>query len=239
MRRAIQGVHRYTAIYRSSIRTSHKSTSNNASHNTAASAKLFADAAREEAEVRSQPRSPSHLTLLESQHENWTGDESTQDAVLRMLVDKYKPLRSGSIQSAEQRLKWNPPKVWSAGQTSTVPSATTRSWATQPLLPSSEDHRPWHTEFKAPSHATSSIKHTNIPPASGRKPSVIPLDDRARRKEKEAQKKGERVGRLALARESILDYRLGMKRAGEAVRRVNPLSLKGWAGLIEDKIQVG
>ena len=66
----------------------------------------------------------------------------------------------------------------------------------------------------------------------------MPLDDRARRKAKETQKKEERVGRLALARESILDYRLGIRRAGEAMRRVSPLSLKGWAGLVEDKIQV-
>jgi len=233
MQRSIQSVHRYTSIYKSSvfIRNSHDST-NDASQSTSTSAKLFADAAQEEAEARSHPRSPSRITLLESQHENWTGDESTQDAVLRMLVDKYKPLRSGSIQSAEQRLKQNPPKVWSAD----VPS--TRSWATQPLLPSSEDHRPWHTEFKAPSHGVASIKHANIPPDPGRKRSVMPLDDRARRKAKETQKKEERVGRLALARESILDYRLGIRRAGGAMRRVSPLSLKGWAGLVEDKIQV-
>jgi hypothetical protein len=66
---------------------------------------------------------------------------------------------------------------------------------------------------------------------------MIPQYDRARRKEKEERKKEERIGRLAQARESILDYRLGVRRAD--MRRPNPTSLKGWAGLIEDKIQVG
>jgi DnaJ homolog subfamily C member 28 len=230
-----RAIHRYTSVYSpSSYYVSIRNNHNNVPQDpigTSASAKLFADAAREEAET------PSRITLLETQHENWTGDESTQDAVLRMLVDKYKPLRSGSIWSAEQRLKQNPPRVWSSDQLSAGPS--TGSWATQPLLPSSEDHRPWHTQFKAPSHATSSIKHANIPPASVRRPSITPIDDRAKRKQKEAKQKEERVGRLAQARESILDYRLGIKRAGDTMRRANPLTLKGWTGLIEDKIQVG
>ncbi|KZP21560.1 hypothetical protein FIBSPDRAFT_953579 [Athelia psychrophila] len=58
------------------------------------SAKLFADAALEE----SAPPSP-RVTLLENQHKNWDGDESVEDAVLRMLVDthKHKPLRTGAI----------------------------------------------------------------------------------------------------------------------------------------------
>ena len=228
-------IHRSTTIYR----LYHHNSAKNAPHNTTGSAKLFADAAREEAEEQSLSASsiPSRIPFLENQHENWTGDESTQDAVLRMLVDKYKPLRSGSIQSAEQRLKRNPPKVWSSDQISSVTSAG--SWATQPLLPSSKDHRPWHTEFKAPSHAASSIKYANISPAPIRKPTITPLDDRERRKEKAAKMKEQRVGRLAQARESIQDYRLGIKRAGGVMRRAAPLSLKGWAGLIEDKIQVG
>lgn len=231
-----QAIHRYTKVYKPylnqvSIRNNH----NSQDAGTSASTRLFADAAREEVEAQSQPRTASRIPLLENQYENWTGDESMHDTVLRMLVDKYKPLRSGSIQSAEQRLKQNPPRVWSSDQISTVRS--TGSWATQPLLPSSEDHRPWHTQFKAPSHATSSIKHANIPPVSARKPSITPIDDRARRKEKEAKQKEERVRRLAQARESILDYRLGIKRASDGMRRSNPLSLKGWSGLIEDKIQ--
>jgi DnaJ homolog subfamily C member 28 len=244
MQRTIRRAHPYTTFHRPSlfhvsIRNNHNSTeiAQRGTAGASASVKLFADAARDEAEARSQPRTASRITLLENQHANWTGDESTQDAVLRMLVDKYKPLRSGTIQSAEQRLQQNPPRVWSSDKIAARPS--TGSWATQPLLPSSEDHRPWHTQFKAPSHATSSIKHAHIPPMPTWKPGVTPIDERAKRREKEAKKKEERVGRLAQARESILDYRLGIKRAGNGMRRLNPLSLKGWAGLIEDRIQVG
>jgi DnaJ family protein C protein 28 len=227
--RMIQGVH---LIYRPSLHhSSVRYLTNNAPQATSASSKLFADAAREEAEASSQTKT----TLNIEKHENWTGEESTQDAVLRMLIDKYKPLRGGSIQSAEQRLKQNPPRVWTSGQISVAPS--TGSWSSQPLLPSSVDHQPWHTQFKAPSHATSSIKHANIPSVSIRKPSMTAQDDRARRKEKEEKKKEERIERLAQARESILDYRLGVRRVD--MRRANPITLKGWAGLIEDKIQVG
>jgi hypothetical protein len=75
-----------------------------------ASAKLFADAAREEAERASAPRQPTQIPHLENQHKNWDGEESIQDAVLRMLVDKYKPLRHGTIQTADQKLKMSPPK---------------------------------------------------------------------------------------------------------------------------------
>jgi hypothetical protein len=47
------------------------------------------------------------------QEENWTGDESLHNAVLRMLVDKYKPMRdiAGGIKTADEKLKANPPLV--------------------------------------------------------------------------------------------------------------------------------
>ena len=45
--------------------------------------------------------------------------------------------------------------------------------------------------------------------------------------------------RLSQARESTLDYRLGLKgAAAEQVRRPNPATLKGWASLVEDRIEV-
>ncbi|TEB32171.1 hypothetical protein FA13DRAFT_1754584 [Coprinellus micaceus] len=52
-----------------------------------------------------------HNEKLQFKHPNWTGDESTEDAVLRMLVDKYKPLRSGTTQTAEERMRREPPKA--------------------------------------------------------------------------------------------------------------------------------
>ena len=46
--------------------------------------------------------------------------------------------------------------------------------------------------------------------------------------------------RLSQARESTLDYRLGIKSSAVAgqFRRPNPASLKGWASLVEDRIEV-
>ena len=55
---------------------------------------------------RGQVPSPSLVVQLSVISNNdWTGDESIQDAVLRMLVDKYKPLRAGTIRTAEDKLK--------------------------------------------------------------------------------------------------------------------------------------
>ncbi|KII94693.1 hypothetical protein PLICRDRAFT_98222 [Plicaturopsis crispa FD-325 SS-3] len=192
------------------------------------SAKLFADAAAEEsAEAASERRRSSVLTQLESAHENWTGDEPMEHAVLRMLVDKYKPLRTGTVRTAEEKIKQTPPPV------------TVRDYANVPLLPSIEGHRPWHTTFKAPSHDTPSIRLGNLAPLPP--PTRSPVDERARRKEKEAKKRTERVGRLTTAREATLDYKLGVKSPmGEKPPpqgRPNPVSLRGWTSLIEDKIE--
>lgn len=221
------------------------------SSNQSGSAKLFADAEREESEAAAAPQSQrgaSRIPFLEQQHENWTGEESMQDAVLRMLVDKYKPLRSGTIQTAEQKIKQAPPKVSTAldirmdAASSPPPAATfmqpsSGSWATETLIPSTAGHRPWHTEFKVPTHSTSSIK-LGIPPLSSSRPQKpVAVDERLRRKEREQQKRTEQVGRLSRAKESMLDYRLGIKKASK-VGHINPISIKGWAGLVEDKIEV-
>lgn len=228
-----------------------------------ASAKLFADAADEEAELAEKAARASKLEALRTQHENWTGDESIQDAVLRMLVDKYKPLRSGPIRTADEKLKKAPPKVGSADpaaldsiasgdaeqevavQTSWGASSS-QSLADVPLLPAVEGHQPWHTTFTIPSHARTSIKYGNIPPSptsSRLPPNPELLDEKARQKLRETRKRTEQAGRLRNARESTLDYRLGVKggakSAHDAVRpRVNPTGMKGWASLVEDRIEV-
>ncbi|KAI0796255.1 hypothetical protein BC629DRAFT_1698197 [Irpex lacteus] len=194
-------------------------------------------------------------------HENWTGEESMQDAVLRMLVDKYKPLRTGTIRTADDKLKKAPPRLANVDaaavgsleafrqieeeekvvvQTSWGPSS--RSMAEVPLLPSVEGHQPWHTTFTVPTHAQSSIKYGNIPvvpPTKGMPPPT--LDDKARRQAREAKKRTEHAGRLRDARESMIDYRLGIKgeKTSEVAtrRRPNPLGMKGWASLVEDRIE--
>jgi DnaJ family protein C protein 28 len=85
--------------------------------NHSASAKLFADAASEETSLsssstRQRPAAPIR-GAFDGPEEPWTGDESVQDAVLRMLVDKYKPLR-GEFVTADERLKRAPPSISTA-----------------------------------------------------------------------------------------------------------------------------
>lgn len=216
-----------------------------ASSTQSASAKLFADAQREEAESEQHVESTStsrssQLPFLENQHENWTGDESIQDSVLRMLMDKYKPLRTGSIQSADQKLKGAPPPVVSSTHpiVSVSFKPSTGSWD-EPLLPSIPGHRPWLTQFKAPSHDVSSIKLAQMPPPiSVRPPTSLPIDERAKKLERENRKRTQQAGRLAQAKESTLDYRLGIKETRGRTLRPNPVSVKGWTTLIEDKIEV-
>ncbi|OSD04473.1 hypothetical protein PYCCODRAFT_1433349, partial [Trametes coccinea BRFM310] len=227
-----------------------------------ASSKLFEDAAREEEAEQEQQaaQKSSTVSMLESQHENWTGDEPIQHAVLRMLVDKYKPIRSGPIRSADEKLKKAPPQVHTTTAAAASPEnahadgsavtiandagdaqeAPARPYVPgEPILPGIEGHRPWHTTFTVPSHASSSIRYGNIPPPRlTRAPAPLPLDERARRKERETKKRMEQGTRLSRARESTIDYRLGIKgAAAEQLRRPNPVSLKGWASLVEDRIE--
>lgn len=206
--------------------------------------------------------------MLESQARgdaNWDGEESMQDAVLRMLVDKYKPLRSGSIRSAEEKLRSAPPRIGmpvheidlsTTESDSHGPESPARKYqAGEPLLPAIEGHKPWHTTFVAPSHATSaSVKYGRIPPlrpSSGMSSTVTVSSEEERTKAmkaaREAKRRNENAGRLEKARESTLDYRLGISR-GAALhksydglgrgRPPNPATLKGWASLIDEKIEV-
>lgn len=208
------------------------------------SAKLFADAEREEANERANESHPSsRLSFLENQHANWDGEERMEDAVLRMLVDKYKPLRGGTIRTAEEKLKKAPPPVHLDIVKSNLTSIPTSNWqsiANEPLLPAVEGHRPWLTTYKVPSHVTTSIRAGRMPPSVSARTSGTsqPLDDRARRKAKDLKKRKEEVGRLTRAKESTLDYRLGAHKEPKKQVRPNPVSMRGWTSLIEDKIEV-
>jgi len=204
-----------------------------------ASAKLFADAEQEEAEEARNPNdklSISKIPQLQSRDENWTGEESMRDAVLRMLVNKYKPMRTGPIRTADTKLREAPPKVHTEPWVMERSVQTWQRIANEPLLPSVEGHKPWHTTYKAPSHASASIKFGNFAPASARTPGMS--DEGTRKTERELAKRKEQVGRLTKARESTLDYRLGLKNR-ELAARPNPVNMKGWQALIEDKIEVG
>jgi DnaJ homolog subfamily C member 28 len=123
--------------------------------------------------------------------------------------------------------------------------------ADEPLLPAVEGHKPWHTTFKVPSHATASIRYGHIPStvatassstSSTRRSGQTGLtdDDRPRHREREVKKRSEIVGRLTRAKESTLDYRLGITKniKSGTQARLNPVSVKGWAGLVEARIEV-
>jgi DnaJ family protein C protein 28 len=83
------------------------------SHNVdhRASSKLFADAEHEERTGGVTPTRTGIHRGATSDHPNWTGDESIEDAVLRMLVDKHKPLRTGTIRTAEEKMHRAPPQI--------------------------------------------------------------------------------------------------------------------------------
>jgi DnaJ family protein C protein 28 len=233
------------------------------------STKLFSDARQEDLSGTSTCPKSTQLQVLESQaqHANWDGEERMQDAVLRMLVDKYKPLRRGNgsgsgIESADEKLKRDIPRVTarSPGHSSWEDVGNRLEpfqWATEPLLSSTKDHKPWHTTFKVPSHVEGSIKLASLSTAmptstrpessSSTSPNGI-QDDKTRRLEREATKRTEHAGRLTRARESTLDYKMGITPEMKNLNRVagqgqsgrtNPITVKGWASLVEDQIEVG
>jgi len=167
-----------------------------------------------------------------------------QDAVLRMLVDKYKPLRTGAIRGADEKLRRAPPRVVpgpiqldDSFSVDWHPSPNAPAPTREPLIPATEGHKPWLTTFKVPSHV-SSVRYGQFPtrtPSHTRPAPADAQDERARKKEREARKHLQNAGRLTRARESTLDYRLGIK---SQQARPNPVSVKGWQGLVEERIEV-
>lgn len=108
--------------------------------------------------------------------------------------------------------------------------------------PASDPVPPWLVTFKVPSHAQTSIKFGNFistPPRSvtSSDPSLDPTSARGRAKQKAEKRFAQGAGRINQARESILDYQGGM-RGQEGRLRPNPVSMRGWNALIEERIQV-
>lgn len=253
-----------TLIHLTSTPLSWASRNHNVDHRP--SSKLFADVEHEQRvdRVEAAPPRAVNLQAMVSEHPNWEGDESIEDAVLRMLVDKYKPLRTGTIHTAEEKIRRSPPQVtvhqpeisptgMSISENPSVISSSSHSRvyrADEPLLPAVEGHKPWLTTFKVPSHATASIRYGHFPVVDSPSYSETsmrnaaqtgPADaDRARRKERDVKKRSEIEGRLTRAKESSLDYRLGIARSVKSgvQARPNPMSIKGWAGLVEERIEV-
>ena len=225
-------------------------------HNNSASAKLFEDAKREEQEEEraiERRQKTANALLTRQADRNWDGEEPIADAVLRMLVDRYKPLRSGAILSADEKLSKATPAVRMGGIPLSSSELTqeegfitqkrslaypnvdpSKQLKDQPLLPAVEGHRPWHTNFTAPSHTTASIRLGNIEPLKTTASPV--LDEKARKLEKENKKRFQTAFRLEGAKESVQSHRLGVGQRGRT--RANPLTMKGWRSLVEERIEV-
>ena len=217
-----------------------------------ASEKIFADALKEESETVSGT-SPSRLSYLQAEHENWTGEENIRDAVLRMLVDKYKPLRGPTIRSADEKLHTAPPQVsgdttnhYNSAQNEYKPDWQKR--AMEPLLPAVEGHRPWHTTFSAPSHAVApSIKAGSFY-SSTTDSSVVNREgtrslgvDEGKNIDISSRRRSATATRLGNARESTIDYKLGIKgkvRIRGTSKRSIPTGVKAWASVVEERIEV-
>jgi hypothetical protein len=232
-----------------------------------ASAKLFADAAHEEASSPPRARAPPRGAFA-GPDEPWTGDERVQDAVLRMLVDKHKPLR-GDFVSADERLRRAPPAVAvrealtvededlgeaapltahlararisaAPGSASSAPPPPSGALADVPLLPSIDGHRPWHTTYVPPKHAASIKLGRVLPPSS---PALLKPgpDGQVQRRDVQTLRRRMQAVRLTSAREGTLDYKLGLRREAGIPSRGGgggPPSLRAWNSLVEERIEV-
>ncbi len=225
--------------------------------NKTASAKLFEDASSP-AELAEEGRLAArreHLELVmgvgRQQGENWTGDESLQDAVLRMLVDKYRPTRdvARGIKTADEKLKANPPLV-NGGlieeivdedgegsriiRTNTIPREP-------PILPGIKGHEPWMTTFKTPSFAKSpQIKVMRLPPLGppSERSSTTKTEGESKAKmDRGKMKRVKEATRIENAKERMLDYRYGTGGSAGGIAP-NPTTMRGWQSLIDDRIEV-
>jgi hypothetical protein len=202
-----------------------------------ASEKLFADAEKEEEEERRQEmKAKQEQRLMEQQ--NWTGDESVQDGVLRMLVDKYKT--RGPLISADERLKRHPPSV-----TATPPISEPTSNEEANNSVAAGDHKPWLVTFKTPSFAVNpAIRAMRPPPQSAAKPAKLDESSKVKGPTRDERLRLAQVNRLVSARENTIDYRYGGVKGSPIQSHdvqkqpANPVTMKGWMSLVDERIEV-
>lgn len=196
--------------------------------------KLLADALAEEAEEQAiiaakAARDRRDAAVTERA---WDGDEQVQDTILRMLMDKHKPLRlksSGTLHPADAKLSTiQKPSLL----VQPAPTSLSMDFATLP--PKSDDGRrlaktpddaPWLAQYVNPTtlrpdSAEGAVYRARAVPSSpnGRKrgTAALPYDDpKAMRRLRDEARRAEKTGRLSRARESTLDYRLGLRRDRE------------------------
>jgi hypothetical protein len=185
----------------------------------------------------------------------WTGDESVRDAVIRLLMDKHKPLRTGSIVSSDVRIREMSrktdmtPRVF---EESATPPPVADAILKEREIPA-EDFKPWHARYVRSTSATTPRVYYGSMPTQGLQSNVslldrpaLPIDPTARRAEKNRRRTEERVQRVEGAKDGALDYRLGggqgyqtrgASAAGGGVRG-GPSGVRAWQNLVEDRIEV-
>ncbi|KAJ9099355.1 hypothetical protein QFC20_005756 [Naganishia adeliensis] len=219
------------------------------------SAKLLAEAFAEEEEEARNPKRRRRRTAVDRIADDspvWTGEENTRDAVLRMLMDTHKPLRSDVVATAEQKIKDLTKKLdmepifrdnttikrqeqalmqdlGEEGQPAER-SQVARQIELERQIPP-EEFRPWMAQYIAKDQDTDtpSIFHGKFlssGPSSRGKAATKDRED---------------------AREGALDYRLGggegyqgkgTSAAGGGVRG-GPSGVRAWQSLVEDRIEIG
>ncbi|KAG8757829.1 hypothetical protein FRC14_001361 [Serendipita sp. 396] len=201
-----------------------------------ASQKLFEEALKEEQEDDSLKARKQRIEQRLLQDENWTGEERIEDTVLRMLVDKHKPMRA-TMKTADEKLKAAPPKV----------SHSSLEETSHPEYPQvddsdSEEHKPWLTTFVTPSFAVNpSIRYMR--PLRQNAAEKLKMDETALVKGPTREEKArlDEAKRLMSARERVIDYRFGgPTRPGVSVQETgksNPKTMKGWKSLVEERIE--
>lgn len=221
--------------------------------------KLLADAIREEAEEmeREAAAGGAREYLKQTQGPIWTGDESQADAVLRMLVDKHKPLRSGGIKVDASEKK---ARSMLKGKDFT-PRIISEDVAMEEVVPPTRTtvpphlHRPWMSSYVSPTGESSpKVRYgTFIRSTSKDLSNLLELpanaDAKARAKFKAQIESERKRGRIEGARDGALDYKLGIgDEAGERGRQTRGRSaagaarggisgVKAWSGLVEDRFE--
>lgn len=225
------------------------------------SKKLMADALQEEAEemAREVAAGGSRDHLRQAQGPIWTGEESQADAVLRMLVDKHKPLRTpGGVKAgaseakAKEMLKGKDfsPRIVQEDQAEREEVIPATRTTVPPHL-----HRPWMSAYVSPTGASSPKVHYGTFLKSNNKDlsNILELpanaDAKARAKFKEQIESERKRGRIEGAREGALDYKLGIGdevggrgrqtrgRSAAGAAKGGVSGLKAWGGLVEDRFE--
>jgi len=209
-------------------------------------AKLLADAIAEEESqslASTSKNARDHLKL--TQGPIWDGDESTPDAVLRMLIDANKPLRTGTgvkHNTADDKIKgWmkglnleprlgEPVTSRAVSKADVIAAEPVKENPHRTKIPP-HLHRPWHSTYAGSTQVDEApkirygtfIKKT----ASGDDlTNILELqlppgaDGKTRARVKEARRAGKVVRRFENAREGALDYKLGIASPTQGARMV-------------------